>query len=185
MEGEGFVSIEPEHCTKNMDAGARRWIRIEDYGRTLSGMRAEGPVDAPEAAPGRDSPCLEYRMYLFSAGDAEVTTITAPTLNFVPGRGLRFALSFDDAPPQTVLLVPEKYSAQNGNRDWETSVKDNARVVKTKFTLARPGYHTLKLYMVDPDVVLQKLVVDLGGLKPSYLGPPESYFGGKPIPAKN
>ena len=185
VEGEGFVSIEPEHCTKNTDAGAGRWIRIEDYGRTLSGMRAEGPVDAPEAAPGRDSPCLEYRMYLFSAGDAEVTTITAPTLNFVPGRGLRFALSFDDAPPQTVLLVPEKCSAQNGNRDWETSVKDNARVVKTKFTLDRPGYHTLKVYMVDPGVVLQKLVVDLGGLKPSYLGPPESYYGGKPVPAKD
>ena len=51
VEGEGVVSIEPEHCTKMLDSGASRWIKIEDYGRTLSGMRATGPVDAPAATP--------------------------------------------------------------------------------------------------------------------------------------
>ncbi|HEX3797868.1 MAG TPA: glycosyl hydrolase 115 family protein [Verrucomicrobiae bacterium] len=173
-EGEGIVAIEPEHFTRNRDAGSNRWIRIEDYGRTLSGMRATGPTDV-SATPGKDSPCLEYQMYLFDAGPAEIVTITSPILNFVPGRGVRFAVSFDDDVPQVVTLVPEKYSAQNGNQDWETSVKDNARYAKTTLKLARPGYHTLKYWMIDPGVVLQKVVVDMGGLKPSYLGPPESY----------
>ena len=180
VEGEGFVSIEPEHFTRQTGTGANRWIKIQDYGRTLSGMRATQPVDAPSATPGKDSPCLEYQMYLFSTGAVEVVTITSPTLNFVPGRGLRFAVSFDDETPQVVTLVPDNYKAQNGNHDWEKIVGDNARYARSTHTLAKSGFHTLKFWMVDPGVVLQKVVVDLGGVKPSYLGPPESYHGDGP-----
>ncbi|MGH9528304.1 MAG: hypothetical protein ACRD2S_00120, partial [Terriglobales bacterium] len=60
-------------------------------------------------------------------------------------------------------------------KDWATSVKDGVRKSESSFTLAKPGYHTLKFWMVDPGVVLQKLVVNFGGVKPSYFGPPESY----------
>jgi hypothetical protein len=175
VEGEGFVSIEPEHFTKKTDAGANRWIKIQDYGRTLSGMRATQPVDALSATPGKDSPYLEYQTYLFSTGAVEVATITSPTLNFAPGRGLRVAVSFDDETPQVITLVPENYKAQNGNRDWEKIVGDNALTVRSTHTLATPGLHTLKFWMVDPGVVLQKIVIDCGGVKPSYLGPPESF----------
>jgi hypothetical protein len=178
VEGGGFVSIEPAHFTKKTDAGDNHWIKIPDYGRTLSGMRAAQPVDALGATPGKDSPCLEYRVYLFSTGAVDVATITSPTLNFVPGRGLRLAVSFDDETPQVITLVPADYKAQNGNHDWEKVVGDNARTVRSTHTLETPGYHTLKYWMVDPGVVLQKIVVDCGGVKPSYLGPPESYHAG-------
>ncbi len=177
VEGQGVVSIEPEHFTRHTAAGAAQWVKVEDYGRTLSGMRAEAPVDAPSATPGRDSPCLEYRMYLFTPGPVEVTAITAPTLNFVPDRGVRYAVSFDDEAPQVVTLVPQGYQAQNRNPAWEKSVGDNAHYGRSKHAVMRPGYHTLKVWMVDPAVVMQKLIVDLGGQKPSYLGPPESLRG--------
>ncbi len=127
VEGEGVVSIEPEHYTRKTDSGQWRWIRVEDYGRTLSGMRAECPPDSPRSRT--DASCLEYQMYLFHAGAIDVETIAAPTLNFEPDRGLSFAISFDGDAPQTVTLVPKNYNAQNGNRDWETTVKDNARYV--------------------------------------------------------
>jgi hypothetical protein len=174
-EGQGFVSIEPEHFTGRSAAGSYQWMKIEDYGRTLSGMRAEAPVDAPSATPGKDSPLLEYRMYLFTAGPLEVTAVTAPTLNFVPDRGLRYAVSIDDQPAQIVTLVPQGYQAQNRNSAWEKSVGDNAHYGKSRHSVAASGYHTLKVWMVDPAVVVQKLIVDLGGLRPSYLGPPESF----------
>ena len=175
VEGEGVVSIEAEHFTRRADVGASRWVRIEDYGHTLSAMRATAPVDAPAATPGRDSPCLEYQMYLFATGKVGVSATVAPTLNFLPGRGVQLAVSFDDETPQIVALVRADSIAQHGNMDWEKCVSDNRRIVRTAHKLARPGYHTLKIWMVDPGVVLEKLVVNLGGEKPSYLGPPESY----------
>jgi Glycosyl hydrolase family 115/Gylcosyl hydrolase family 115 C-terminal domain len=173
-EGGGYVSIEPEHFTNKVDKGDRSWIRVEEYGRTLSGMRAEGPVDAAPATPGVDSPSLEYRMYLSTAGPLTTTTILAPTLNFVPGRGLRMALSIDDEAPQTLTTVPAVYNA--AGRDWEESVRNNARTVATPHAAVSAGYHTLKVWMVDPAVVVQKIIVTTGGQTPkaSYLGPPES-----------
>jgi hypothetical protein len=176
-EGQGIVSIEPEHYTKKNDTGALRWIRVEDYGRTLSGMRAEAPVDEPAATPGKNSPSLEYRMYLYTPGPVMANLILSPTLNFVAGRGLRIAVSFDDEAPQMVDILPATYNAQNGNRDWEESVRNNARTVTTGHTIAGSGYHTLKVWMVDPAVVVQKIVVHTAdSAKPvTYLGPPESF----------
>jgi hypothetical protein len=175
VEGEGVVSIEAEHYTKKTDAGPAHWEKIEDYGRTLSAMRATAPVDAPSTPPGPNSPCLEYQMYLFTPGPVTAYLTVAPTLNFVPGRGLQVAVSFDDEIPQVLTLVPANFTAQNGNRDWEESVKANARIISSTHPIVQAGYHTFKVWMVDPAVVLEKIVLDTGGLKPSYLGPPESY----------
>ncbi len=173
VESEGCVSMEAEHFTRNVDAGATRWIKIPGYGHTLSAMRADGPVDV-QATPAKDSPHLEYRMYLFKAGKVEVDSTVAPTLNFIPGRPLRYAVSVDDGAPQEVTIVPASFNAANGNRNWEESVRNNCRHVKSEETIAAPGYHTLKIWMVDPAVVVEKIVVNTGGVKPSYLGPPES-----------
>jgi len=169
VEANGFVSMEAAHYANKVDAATAGWGEIADLGRTLSAMTIF-PVTAPSVTPPGDSPCLEYRLYLFHPGEVEVEAILSPTLNFVPGRGLRFALSVDEQFPQVIDAL-----AQNTGKDWSKSVEDSVRRVKSKLTVSGAGYHTLKFWMVDPGVVLQKLVVNTGGLKPSYLGPPESY----------
>jgi hypothetical protein len=169
IESDGYVCVEAEHYTKKTDATDAKWDKIDDYGRTASAMTIF-PSTATSATPPQNSPCLEYRMFLLKAGPVEVQAMIAPTLNFVPGHGLRYAVSFDDQQPQIIDAL-----AQNTQRDWEQSVRDNIRTIKSKHTLNEPGYHTLKFWMVDPALVLEKIVVDCGGLKPSYLGPPESY----------
>ncbi len=171
VEADGYVSIEAEHYTAKTGTTAARWERIPDYGRTLSAMTILPPT-APSVTPAQGTSTLEYRMYLFDPGTVQVHTIIAPTLNFVPGRGLRFAVSFDDQPPQIVDAL-----AHNSQQDWDESVKNNVRDIPSTHSVSGTGYHVLKLWMVDPAVVVEKIVVDLGGLQPSYLGPPESAKG--------
>jgi hypothetical protein len=180
-EGAGYVSIEAGHYTNNVDAGDRRWALVENYGRTLSAMRSVSPVDAPAALPGDNAPRLEYRMYLFTPGSVRANLILGPGLNFAPDRGVRLAVSFDDEAPQVVTVVPRGYNAQNGNRDWEDTVRNNARIISTNHTIAAAGYHTLKVWMIDPAVVLEKIVVQTSDAapRPSYLGPEESAMGGR------
>ncbi|HEY2434679.1 MAG TPA: glycosyl hydrolase 115 family protein [Vicinamibacterales bacterium] len=185
-EGAGYVSIEAAHYTHKIDAGDRRWSLAENYGRTLSAMRAAAPVP-PARAPatdrtpelGLETPRLEYRMYLFTPGSVTAALTLGPGLNFAPDRSVRLAVSFDDEPPQVVTAVPQGYNAQNGNRDWEETVRNNARLVSTTHTIAAAGYHTLKVWMIDPAVVLEKIVVNTSDapLRQSYLGPEESTRG--------
>jgi hypothetical protein len=178
VEDDGFVSIEPEHYTGKEDVGDLRWIRVQDYGRTLSAMRVQGPIGFGPLEPAKGSPHLEYKTYFFTSGEATVYSILAPNLAFIPGRNLRFAVSIDDQEPIMVTGVPTTVTASgspsNGN-EWEKNVKDEARTVSAKVHIPSAGYHTLKVWMVDPGITLQKILIDLGGLKPSYLGPPESY----------
>ena len=99
------------------------------------------------------------------SGKVEVDSTVGPTLNFIPGRALRYAVSFDDETPQIITIVPANFKAQNGNRDWEDSVKYNGRDAISTHTIASPGYHTLKIWMVDPAVAVEKIVVDTGGVR--------------------
>ncbi|SFW83447.1 glycosyl hydrolase 115 family protein [Amycolatopsis australiensis] len=173
VEAGGYVSMEAEHCSANFGAGPVSWRRIPDLGRTGAGM-TPFPVTAASRAPGT-GPRLEYRLTLFTTGPVTVWAYSSPRNNVLQGDGLRYAVAFDDAPPQVVNINKATGADDTTmNRQWERTTSDNVNLTATRHEIATPGGHVLKVWMVDPAVVVQKLVVDTGGLRPSYFGPPES-----------
>jgi hypothetical protein len=136
------------------------------------------PVTSPEQLPGNNSPHLEYQVYLANKGDVNVKAYFSPTLNFENNvKGIRYAISFDDEKP-LIINMTNNPNPPDLNRDpiWNKWVADNINIQSSKHVLSKPGLHVLKFWMVDPGIVLQKIVIDTGGLKPSYLGPPESFI---------
>jgi hypothetical protein len=169
VEGNGYVSIEAEHFTRAVDAPPIKWQVIANLGRTLSGVTAS-PTTAKQT-PGGTSPHLEYKVHLFDAGEFTVAAYLSPTLNFAQSDGLRYAVSFDDEPPQIVNV-----HADTSDNTWRKWVADNINIQSTKHQITHPGEHVLKFWLVDPGLVLQKLVVSQGTVPTSYLGPPESFY---------
>lgn len=176
VESNGIVSIESEHFSKNTQQNGYHWIRVEDYGLTLSGMRATADKPNPAAAvPGKNAPCLEYPVHTFSNDSLQLHLITSPVLNFMPGRDIRVAVSVDNEKPQYLVVVPASFSVQT-SRSWGEGVLNQCRRLTANLHLAAAGAHTLKVWMIDPGVVLQKIVLQKGAYKSSYLGPVESVF---------
>ncbi len=166
VEGDGYVAIEAADTSNRTADGETHWEELPGYGETKSAMTVF-PVTAESNTDSKAA--LEYNIYLYDAGDFQLQATLAPTLNFVPGRGLRFAVSVDDG-PRTVVDELE----HNSQQDWEKAVSDGVRRVTLPLTITKPGYHTLRIWAVDPGVVLERIVVSHGALRPSYLGPPES-----------
>jgi hypothetical protein len=138
------------------------------------------PVTAPRRTPGVDAPHLEYPMTLTTTGPVDVTAYLSPRNNAFPTDGLKYAVSIDDAPPQIVNITAATGATDTTmNRQWERNTSDNVNRTTTRHEITSKGTHVLKFWMVDPTVVLQNLVIDTGGLQPSYLGPPESRRGGR------
>jgi lysophospholipase L1-like esterase len=119
--------------------------------------------------PGGESPRLEYDVWLEKAGDVTVELQCAPSLDFLPGQPLSLAVSFGDEAPQAVKL-----GTWSSDAAWDKAVSDSVRRISGKHRINAPGGQVLKIWFVTPGVVIERIVIDAGGVKPSYLGPVES-----------
>jgi len=197
IESDGCVSMEAGHYSHAVNSAEMYWSEIPGLGRTLSGMTpfpvtarsmaadllrngavlidGKGALRAlepetlqPRTIPLDSLPHLEYHLHLFSAGLAKVKVYLSPTLDFHNSGGLRYAVSFNDEPPQIVNM--------HDQMAWEEWVSNAVAVQATSHTLVDTGAQVLKFWAVDPGVVLQRLVVETSGARPSYLGPPETRY---------
>lgn len=168
IETSGYVSIEADHYSRKTETHDLRWLTIPDLGRTGSAVQMT-PVTTPSLTPGSNSPRLEYDLYLSDTGLLKVQAYFSPIIAF-NRKAIRYAVSFDDQLPQLIDIS----TGNEARGAWDKMVADNIRIATSTHHITRPGRHVLKFWFADPGPVLQKLVVDAGGVKPSYLGPPES-----------
>ena len=175
LEGNGYVSMEAEHYSSKVESNNINWLRIPNLGRTLSGITPI-PVTADRQKPKGNTPHLKYKMYLFNTGKVKVKAYFSPTQNFHNTEGLHYGISFDNEKPQIMNVhkndtIPDwKYPPT-----WNKAVMENIKIMTSEHLIENSGEHTLNFWMIDPGLVLQKIVVETREIPYSYLGPPESF----------
>ncbi|MGC5743782.1 glycosyl hydrolase 115 family protein [Chryseobacterium sp. NFX27] len=169
-EKNGCVSIEAENFARMGNSDRIHWEIIPDFGKTKSGITTFPQNAYPKSD---ENIYLEYDIDFESKGNFEVQLLLAPTLNFNHNKGLRYEISFDGGKPETVNF--------NGHYRGELGKWQSEHIIKSVTThqISQPGKHTLRFRVLEPGIVLEKILIDTGGLKPSYLGAPQSDYSGK------
>ncbi|MGZ3853278.1 MAG: glycosyl hydrolase 115 family protein [Flavisolibacter sp.] len=173
FEKNGYVSITANDYTKAINGSSIRWKTIPGIGKTGPGITSfPVTISSPISS---SSPRLEYDFNCNDKDSVKLLTYFSPTLNFQNSpNGLQFGVSIDNETPQVISLNKEDNTGV-----WNSWVANNIIIKTSGHFISQPGKHTIKYWMMDPGVILQKLVVDFGTLKPSYLGPPETINNSK------
>ena len=122
------------------------------------------------------SPALEYDMHLFTRGEFELHIDCLPTHPVAPDRGVRLAVSLDDGAPMLLDGPSPRYP---------DDVLTNLRRFITTLAIDRPGRHTLTVWMVDPGVIVDKIVLhttQAGGVLSRATGVVPRYFAASVSP---
>ncbi len=183
------------------------WIFLPDLGRGKGCMGAKD-VMRPSDESGK-GPSLEYDVELTEDGRLAIGIL--PTQDVLPARGLRLGVQIDDQPLQIIdarqglhdefreytpqnlsiskvlkPLPPRNHLSLSGyvngrQQPRRTEVFDNLRWLETQFQVT-PGLHKLKLVMVDPEIVVEQIVVNPDDNHYSYFGSQINSSALKPCP---
>ena len=176
VENNGCVSIPAAGCHRVRENDRIKITAVEDLGIEGPALQLGDPTAPLQIFRSRDVPCAKYDFYAFDAGSVDVYTYVLPTFPLHADRDFRigentntdtkYSVQIDDGALATPSSSHVEYS-----QVWFESVLRNCAVNKSTLHIDKPGRHTLRIRVGDPGIVLQKIVLDFGGMKRSYLGP--------------
>ncbi len=175
VEYDGIVSIEAEHYAENRESMTGYFVRIPEYGRTLSGVKAF-PVTHTFAAG--DAPKLTYRIWANHPGNYRLLVYAAPVNPHEAGKDVTCLVTVNESESMRLSLIPENYNAGEPScPSWCEMVLNQIRVVETQ-TALRQGLNTIRVEAAEPGFILEKIVMVREGqnLPETYLGPEETYY---------
>jgi len=193
----GEFTIPADKFNANALGKDAKWIVLPDLGKGKACMGIY-PVTAP-TANAADGPKLEYKILLPNSGKAVFCMGILPTQDVYPQRGLRIAVALDGQEPQVLdarkgffdefkeytpeilarSTVLKPYPPLNRNialigagQFRRNEIFDNMRWLDFEMDVKELGIHTLKIIMIDPELVVEKIVVNPDNSYPSYFGAP-------------
>lgn len=176
VENNGCVSIPAAGCHRVRENDRIKITVVEGLGIEGPALQLGDPTAPLQIFRSRDVPCAEYDFYAFDAGSVDVYTYVLPTFPLHADRDFRigentntdtkYSVQIDDG----ALATPSSSHVEYA-QVWFESVLRNCAVNKSTLHIDKPGRHTLRIRVGDPGIVLQKIVLDFGGMKRSYLGP--------------
>ncbi|PSN62326.1 hypothetical protein BS50DRAFT_650881 [Corynespora cassiicola Philippines] len=173
VESNGAIAIEAAHYTTAESKNGVEYVEIPSYGRTLSAIKP-WPVTMDTQTPDA-GPALIYSVYTTTASAAaRLIVMLGAAHNHDPTRPLRFAYAVDGGAARSVDYVSAVPPYKEG-QEWRRAVVANGwtSVVALEGEVG-VGAHELRVWLLEPGVVLQRIILDMGGLRESALGPWES-----------
>ncbi|WP_143873304.1 glycosyl hydrolase 115 family protein [Catenovulum sediminis] len=170
VEADGYVAINAANFSQANTVEGYRWQVIKGLGRTADTISVF-PKSYRTFDIRDDHPVVEYPVSFFSTGQFAVEIQALPTLSYFPDRTPKLGISVNNGPVRVIELdLSTKKPA------WGAAVSEGIRKIKTNIVIDKAGQHTIQLHNLDLSVGVERILIDTGGLKPSYLGPPESQF---------
>lgn len=174
VENNGVISINAGSYSRKYDVRENRWEVVPNLGRVDSAIIPR-PFDFESKSNTHEASRVEYDFTIFQNSDLTIEAHLSPTQDYKKSGGLKFAIAIDDEEPQIININENEDKPDWQYADWwMKSVADHIKIRQSKHNDIKAGTHTLKVWAIDPGVVIQKLIIDGGGLRNSYLGPPES-----------